>query len=256
MNIQHNLTKISQTNVIELPVTVSPAPWLMLVSRMVLFFLFQALIAGILILFGNPDGWHESPRWWSFVATLTNLASFGLLTWCMHKEGKKYFDLLRFSHGTWKKDVLWLIGLSVIGLPVAAAPMNTLAAAIFGDPMVPIHMMFRPLPTWALALSFLFPLTIAFAELPTYFGYCMPRLAKQLNNPWAAWLLASLALAAQHMFLPFIPDGRYLLWRMGMYLPFALFAGLVLKFRPQLLPYFVVIHALMDISTVAVYWMI
>ncbi|RPI84455.1 MAG: hypothetical protein EHM41_13335, partial [Chloroflexi bacterium] len=60
------------------------------------------------------------------------------------------FDLLRFSRGTWKKDVLWLVGLSVIGLPVAAAPMNTLAAAIFGDPMVPIHMMFRPLPSWAL----------------------------------------------------------------------------------------------------------
>jgi hypothetical protein len=178
------------------------------------------------------------------------------LAWCMRAEGKKYFDLLRFSRATWKADVLWLVGLSVIGLPIAAAPMNTLAAAIFGDAMTPVRMMFRPLPAWALALSFLFPLTIAFAELPTYFGYCMPRLAKQLRSSWAAWLLASLALAAQHMFLPFLPDGRYLAWRLGMYLPFALFAGLLLKFRPQLLPYFVVVHALMDISTVAVYWMI
>ena len=96
-------------------------------------------------------------------------------------------------------------------------------------------------------------LTIAFAELPTYFGYVMPRLEAQLKNGWVAWLIASFFLAAQHMFLPFILDGGYLLWRLGMFLPFALFTGLVLKFRPALLPYFMVVHALMDVTTVLVY---
>jgi hypothetical protein len=113
--------------------------------------------------------------------------------------------------------------------------------------------MFRPLPTWAFALSFLFPLTIWFTELPTYFGYCMPRLETQLKNGWLALVVASLFLAAQHMFLPFILDGGYLLWRFGMFLPFALLVGLALKLRPSLLPYFVIAHALMDISTVLVY---
>jgi len=51
-------------------------------------------------------------------------------------------------------------------------------------------------------------------------------------------------------------DSDFMLWRIGMYLPFAFFAGLVLKLRPQLLPYFVIVHALMDVSTLAVYWMI
>ncbi len=41
-----------------------------------------------------------------------------------------------------------------------------------------------------------------------------------------------------------------------MYLPFALFIGLMIKLRPSLLPYVVVIHALMDISTVLVYLMV
>ena len=84
----------------------------------------------------------------------------------------------------------------------------------------------------------------------------MPRLAKLLNNGWLAWVLASLFLAFQHSFLPFIFDTRFLLWRAEMYLPFALFAGLLLKLRPGLLPYFVVIHALMDISTLSVYLMV
>lgn len=134
--------------------------------------------------------------------------------------------------------------------------MNTLAAAIFGDAMAPINMMFLPLPAWALFLGLLFPLTIAFAELPTYFGYVMPRLAAQLKNGWIAWLLASFFLGLQHSFLPLILDGRFIIWRAGMYLPFALFAGLVLKLRPTLLPYFVVIHALVDISALSVYLMV
>ena len=104
--------------------------------------------------------------------------------------------------------------------------------------------------------SFLFPLTIWFAELPTYFGYCMPRLEAQLKNGWLAWIIASFFLAAQHVFLPLILNGAYLLWRFGMFLPFALITGLALKLRPGLLPYFVVVHALIDITTVLVYLMI
>jgi len=99
-------------------------------------------------------------------------------------------------------------------------------------------------------------LTIAFAELPTYFGYALPRLTAQLNNGWLAWLLASLGLAVQHCFLPLLFDGRFILWRLGMYLPFALFAGLLLKLRPGLLPYLVIIHGLIDISTLSVYLMV
>ncbi|HEX5808751.1 MAG TPA: hypothetical protein VFY25_08815, partial [Anaerolineales bacterium] len=71
-----------------------------------------------------------------------------------------------------------------------------------------------------------------------------------------AWLIASLMLAVQHMFLPLMLDGRFILWRLGMYLPFALFAGFMIKLRPSLLPYYMIVHALIDISAVAVYWMI
>jgi hypothetical protein len=84
----------------------------------------------------------------------------------------------------------------------------------------------------------------------------MPRLEAQVKNGWVAWIIASIFLAAQHMFLPLILDGGYMLWRLGMFLPFALITGLALKFRPSLLPYFVVVHALMDVTTVLVYLMI
>ena len=230
--------------------------WLMLISRSALFLFFQLLIALVLATAGTSAAWNESARWWTFIAFLANFVSIYLLVRVFNAEGKRYFEEIRFSRTTLKNDLIWFFLSSLLGLPIAAAPMNILGAAIFGDPMIPTYMMFRPLPVWAFVLSFLFPLTIAFAELPTYFGYVMPRLADQLKNGWLAWLIASLALAAQHMFLPLILDGRFMLWRLGMYLPFALFAGLMIKIRPTLLPYYMIVHALIDISAVTVYLMI
>jgi len=231
-------------------------PCLMLVSRSLLFLFFQALFALVLKASGIAAAWDASARWWVFVVILTNLTSIFLLYHLFRAEGKRYLEIFRFSRQAVKTDLIWFFVSGLIGLPLAAAPMNTLAVAIFGDSMLPINMMFRPIPIWALIAGLLFPLSIAFAELPTYFGYVMPRLAAQLKNGWLAWAVCAFFLAFQHCFLPFIPDSRFMLWRLGMYLPFALYAGLLLKLRPTLLPYFVITHALIDISTLSVYLMV
>jgi hypothetical protein len=231
-------------------------PWLMLFSRSALFLLFQGLIALILLVAGKNATWDEAGRWWTSMATLANIGSFFLLVGLFKSEGRRFLDILRFSKITWKKDLLWFIGFTILAMPLAALPREPLARAIFGDAMIATDLLFRPLPMWGFLLAFLFPLTIAFAELPTYFGYCMPRLEKILKNGWVAWIVASIFLAAQHMFLPLIFNGGYLLWRFAMFLPFALITGLALKLRPQLLPYLAIGHGLIDITTVLVYLMI
>lgn len=228
----------------------------MLLSRSGLFLLSQLLIAFVLLLAGTSSPWRGAARYWPFMAILANLVSIYLLVRLYRAEGKSYLDAIKFSRPTWKLDLLWFIGASIIGIPVAAAPMNILGQAIFGDRMTPVYMLFQPLPVWALLISLLFPISVAFAELPTYFAYCMPRIADQVKNGWLAWLIASFFLGAQHMFLPLILDGRFMLWRLLMYMPFALFAGFFLKLRPTLLPYFMLVHALVDFSAVAVYLMI
>jgi hypothetical protein len=232
------------------------SPWFMLVSRSILFLLSQSLITLNLSAAGTTNAWDASARWWTFFVILANIVSIYLLVRNFRAEGKHYLEVIRFSRATLKKDLLVFFGSSIIGLPIAGAPMNVLGTALFGDRMIPINMMFIPLPAWALVVSLLFPLTIGFAELPTYFGYVMPRLEAGIKNGWAAWLIASFFLSAQHMFLPLILDGRFMLWRLGMYMPFALFAGLMLKLRPSLLPYFMIVHALVDLSAISVYLML
>lgn len=226
--------------------------WLMLISRSILFIIAQALIALLLALAGTNSAWSEAARWWIFFPIFANAVSILLLIRLFRAEGKRYLDILRFNRATVKTDLLWFFGSGLIGLPIAAAPMNLLGAAIFGDPLIVINMLFRPLPIWALIVGIFFPLTIGFAELPTYFGYVMPRLFEG-KRPWLAYLVASAFLAAQHSFLPFIADGRYLLWRGLMFVPFALYGGLMVKLRPNLLPYFAIVHALIDVSVLTVY---
>jgi membrane protease YdiL (CAAX protease family) len=232
------------------------APWGMLLSRSVLFFAFQLALGGLSLLAGHRDALARSAMWWPIVALLANLVSIALLHRVHRAEGRSYRELFRIARATWKADLLGVLGAALIGLPLAALPMAPLAELLFGDAMAPTRMMFLPLPGWALALGFLFPVTIGFAELPTYFGYAMPRLASRLGRPWIAWLVASLFLAVQHCFLPFLPDARFLAWRLLMYLPFALFTGFVLLWRPRLLPYFAVLHVLMDLSAMSVYFTI
>jgi hypothetical protein len=179
-------TSTTQPN--SVPVAQSTArvshPWFMLISRSLLFILFQALNTLILAVAGTTSAWDEAARWWTFAVILTNITTIYLLVRAYRAEGKRYFDTLRFSRATWKTDLLWFIGLSIIGVPIADLLREPLAIAIFGDVTTTTELMFRPLPTWAIILSFLFPLTIAFSEIPTYFGYVMPRLEAQLKNGW------------------------------------------------------------------------
>ena len=231
-------------------------PWLMLFSRSILFILFQSMFALLFMAAGTRSAWDEANRWWTFAVILTNLCSIYFLNRLFHAEGKRFFDIFRFSRATWKSDLFWFIVLSSVGMPLAALPREPLAIAILGDVATSTELMFRPIPMWAILVSFLLPLTITFSELPTYFAYVMPRLETQLRNGWVAWILASFFLAAQHMFFPFVLNGGFMLWRLAMFIPFAFFTGLVLKLRPTLLPYFVIVHGLLDVSLVLVFLMI
>ena len=232
----------------------SPFPWLMLFARLALFAIVQALIALVLLLLGALDPWKESARWWVFSAIVTNVITILVLVRLFRAEGKRYLDILHFDRKTFWTDLALAIGAFLLAAPIGLIPGNALAEMMFGVSDVPVTMMFRPLPLWAILIGFLFPLTIAFAELPTYFGYVMPRLEKQSGKGWLAWALASFSLSLQHMTLPLILDWRFILWRAFMFLPFAFYLGWVLKLRPRLLPYLVVSHFLIDLLALSTYF--
>lgn len=220
----------------------------LLVSRTALFLLFQGLIALLL------HSWTRSEGYWLSTATLTNLVSITLLFILFRGEGKSYLSIFRFDRLTFRKDVRIFILLTLLCGPVVFGPNYLLSKWLWTDPSIPYEMMFRPLERWlAVVLLFAFPVTIVFAELATYFGYIMPRLAGRLEPKWLAVALPVLFLSLQHVTMPFIPDLKFMLYRGLVFLPFAALIGIAIYKRPTLFPWFAILHGVMDMGTAVMF---
>jgi hypothetical protein len=226
------------------------APWFMVVARSALFLAFQALIALVYALLGNPNPWAASIAWWPLSIFLTGVVNLALLARLLRAEGSSYREMVRFRRGAVAKDMLWLLGLMVVSAPFAMLPSQYLATALFGSVDAASALYIKALPVAAAAaLMFLMPLAQGLTELPNYFGYCRPRIEQGSGSAALAIAVTVGMLAAQHIFAPFIPDARFLLFRGLSFLPFALVLGIGLRLRPQLLPYMMVVHFLMDVGT-------
>jgi hypothetical protein len=221
-------------------------PSLLLGSRLALFLLFQSLVALFL------SSWEASQKYWLLTATLTNVVSIILLYFLFKRENVKYINLFRFNRITFRKDLIVFIGLTLIIGPIAFIPNKLLSNWFWVNEEIPFSMMFQPIESWLIYFLLLaFPITIAFAELATYFGYIMPRLEQKLNMniKWISILLPVIFLSLQHCTLPFIPDLKFIIYRGLVFLPFALLIGVSIRFRPTLFPYFVILHGIMDFGT-------
>jgi hypothetical protein len=229
-------------------------PVAMVVGRTVMFGLWQGLFALILALQGNAAPWEASIAWWPITAILTNIVCLVLLYRLTRREGiglRAVFGLEPHRIG---REILICLGLVVASAPVTLLGSVGAGLWLFGDSQQPLDMFLRPLPVWAAALSLvLFPVTIALAELPTYYGYAMPRLAALSGRRWLAVGVTAFFLSAQHCALPLIFDTRFLAWRFAMFLPSAIVLALIISWRPRQLPYLMVIHGLMDLQ---IAWML
>lgn len=226
----------------------------MVVVRLVGFVTFQAIIAGLYAWSGTAAAWSASAAWWPVTATLTNVLCIGLLRSLLHREGRRYRDFWHVERATVRADLLVVLGLLVVSAPLVLLPNFGLAQLLFGDPQAPAALFFGALPRWAaLAGLVAFPTTVAMAELPTYFGYAMPRLAVRWGRPALAVVVAAFFLGAQHAGLPLRFDGGFVLWRLLMFMPFAFLLAAALHWRQRLLPYLMVAHGLLDLQAA---WMV
>jgi hypothetical protein len=228
-----------------------------LVHRLSFFFIWQAVIAVAYAMSGQPRAWQTSAAWWPMTAFLTSALTLVFLQVAGRREGLSYRKIIgpSPSRTTLGKDLLAFLGISVACGPVAMLPNFGLATLLFGNIETAMKLFVQPLPRGvAFAALFLFPISVGLSELPVYYAYAMPRLSARWSNPTLALLVTAFWHSVQHATLPFLPDVRFVLWRLGMFFPFALFMGLVIRWRPRLLPYLMVGHALIDFMMALMVW--
>jgi hypothetical protein len=227
------------------------APWAVLVGRTAVLATVQLGVALGFALTGSPTAWQDAIDWWLLNVALANGICLAVLVVLLRAEGRRYRDLLAIRRGEVVRDLLILLGLTLLIGPVSMAPNAWLAGGLFGDPQAVSAYLFRPLPVWGVYVSAgLFAVTQGMVELALYFAYVMPRLSgvPGTRPAWWAWALSSTLLGLQHVAAPMHLDIRYAIWRGLMFMPFAFLVGAALRWRPQLLPYLAVGHALMDLS--------
>lgn len=216
----------------------------LLFSRLLLFAFFQGLIAWLI------HSWNESEKYWILIATLTNIISIILLNILLRKERTKYLSLFQFN-SNWKKDLMLFSGLAIISLPLVIIPSYYLNIIFYGSSNYYTEVMFQSISkplTYFLLIAF--PVSIAFAELATYFGYIMPRIKTYLKSPILIVLIPVLFLSIQHCTLPLVFELNFILFRGLVYLPFAIIIGVSIYKKPSLLVYFAIFHGILDAMTV------
>ncbi len=198
--------------------------------------------------------WQQSQYYWLLAATLTNVITIALLIILFRREGKTFWNLFRVHKAHLRKDILIFIGLTLLAVPAVLLPGHLLSIWLWGDASASVKLMFGSIPNVLVyVLLVAFPVTIAFAELPFYFGYIMPKLAERQKSKWIAVILPLLFLSLQHVTLPFVADIDFIIYRAIAYLPLALLIGISLYYRPSLFLFFVILHGLMDLGAVAMF---
>lgn len=233
--------------------------WLLLPVRTLLFLVAQAFIALLLLLLSGNSNWQASAAWWPMAVALADVICLYLLIDWYRKEGKNFFSEFKFHRQTFWID-LGIILLSMgIGGPLSVLPNILLSTWLFGNPEATLELFVGILPLWAVVISgIFFPLGQALTEIPMYMRYIAPKLENKTTNgysmkPWLAVGLASLFLSLQHITAPFVFDIRFIIWRALMYLPFAIYVAIMIRWRPRLLPFICIIHWLMNLSFVIMY---
>jgi membrane protease YdiL (CAAX protease family) len=103
------------------------------------------------------------------------------------------------------------------------------------------------LPIWAFAYSVTVWWMISSpTEETIYQGYALPRLRALTGRTWLAMIVVGFWWAAQHAVLPFVPDPKYLLFRLLQFLP-GVFVIMLVYLRTRRLGPLIVAHWCMDI---------
>jgi hypothetical protein len=221
----------------------------MLPMRIVLAAVFQGLFALGFLVTGNDSPWQSAASLWLASFALAEFCNLWLLAQLARREGIRLLDLYNPRRASRASDLRWT-GLAVIvAAPLALLAPVLLAQALWSDPDIGQEMLFQPVwvpAAWVMLL--VFPVVHALTELPTYYGYVLPRLEALTSRVAMPLVVTASTLSLQHAVLPLLFDTRYLLWRALMFLPLAVWFGWIIQRRPTTLPYMAAAHGLLDVS--------
>ncbi len=125
--------------------TAKTTPWLVLFSRPLLFLGMQALFALLMFLLGSSNAWVSGAAWWPITVALADAAALFLMVRVFKAEQKRYWDIFRIDRKHIWRDLLYLLGITILSAPVSYLPNIWLGQALFGSPEATLELFVRPI---------------------------------------------------------------------------------------------------------------
>lgn len=211
----------------------------MLPIRCVIFLSAFALLTAI-----AQSPFTEISKWWSAVAIVCNVVTVAVLWLYARKKGMAYRQLLNYEKG--KTTVGSALLIVAVSLAVGMGGLFLAGLICYGTFPYLDKTMVQPIPLWlAIIVLLLLPVSTTIAEDGLYLGYAINSCK---GNTWVNTSLSAFFYAFQHSFIPFLPDGMFILYRFLSFLPLTvIFCFWYRKIRDPL-P-FMIGHFILNVAT-------
>jgi len=221
---------------------------LFLPARLVFAFIAQGVTAGLFAFQGSSNAWQDAAAWWPVYSTITDILCLLSLVWLTRREGLTLIDLVGVRGKAVLRQLAWTPAYLLAIAP--AAVLASIVTQLFYGPALPPMIAIVDLPlAGALYSLVIWPVIWVVAEELGYLGYLLPRVEALSGRTWLAVLVVTFFWGLQHVAIPFIADGTYLVSRV--LAAWAATGGITLVFvlwRRRLVP-IIGAHYVFDLAT-------
>lgn len=183
-------------------------------------------------------------KWWTTIAIVCNVITIAILWLYSCKKGITYRKLLNYEKGrTPVKSIILIVALTLI---VGMSGLYLAGLICYGAFPYLDKTLVQPIPLWlAIIVLLLLPLSTTLAEDGLYLGY---GINISTGNKWVNISLSAFFYALQHSFIPFLPNGIFVLYRFISFLPLTIMICFWYQKNKNPLP-FMIGHFILNVAT-------
>lgn len=204
------------------------------------------LMTLIFYLCGNKDYLLKASSWWPVYGLFANLLCFLVILIKLRQENTSFLRLVNFRREKLRKDILLSIVFIFFSVVIAVSASVLFGFAIYGRYPYDVIPLFTGIPVIVVIIfAIIFPIVNSVLEEITYNGYLFPALETKIRSTNAVILIILFFFTIQHVFVMFLPDVKYLSWRLLCFVPLLLFWIIIYK-KMRRLTSLIIVHWFMD----------
>jgi uncharacterized protein len=202
--------------------------------------------AVIFLLRGSHDFLLTASPWWPIYGLFANLLCFIIIRRALKNENVKILSLINFQAQKIKKDLMFSLAFITLSIIIAITSSFIFGYLIYGRYPYDLMPRFSDIPiVIVIIFVVVFPVINSIMEEITYNGYIFPRLEAEVKETNIVVLIVLFFFTLQHIFIMFVPDLKYLTWRLLCFVPLIAFWIIIYK-KMRRLTTLIIVHWFMD----------